>query len=554
MANETDVIVLGSGGAALAAAVVPAQAGLKVTVFERTEYIGGTTAVSAGMLWIPNNHHMRDAGDDTVQDSREDALTYMHRIVGGQSTPELVEALVDRGPEMVEWIEETTPVKLYPIDRPDYHSEFDGAKPGSRALDNNPVDSSILGDAAALIRPSVWYPEPYTYAERRKGLATQALIEDRLEKDIWVYGRALVGGLVKAALDADVDFQLNQRAVRLIKEDGRVTGVIVRGTDGVETEHRARIAVVVGTGGFEWNDELKTNFLRGPDHAPMSPPFNEGDGLLMGMDIGAGVRNMNEASYHIAFQIPGEMADGKPRTRFISGERALPGSIIVNKRGHRIVNEASSYSDMAKAFNIFDVGAYEYPNATSYMLFDDHFRQSYSFATLKPTDDSTPQWVHRADTLEELAAITGIDTEGLLAEVTKFNRFAEEGQDGDFHRGEAEHDRHYGDAKHAPNPNLGPINQGPFYAIEVICGTLGTRGGLHTDGHARVKDNFGSLIPGLYAVSNAAAASTGIGYPGAGGTLGPNLTFGYIAGRDIADSVLGEKKTAETADTLEEAV
>lgn len=534
MSHETDVIVLGSGGAALAAALVPAQAGLKVTVFERTEYLGGTTAVSAGMLWIPNNHHMRESDEDSIPDSRDDALKYMNRIAGGQASPELIEALVDRGPEMIQWLEETTPVKMYPIDRPDYHSEFEGAKVGSRALDNQPVDAGTLGAAADMIRPSAWYPEPYTYAERRKGLATQALIEDRLDKQIWCFGRALVGGLVKAALDNNVDFQLNQRAIRLIKEDGRVAGVIVRDSDGQETEHRARVAVVIGTGGYEWNDELKTHFLRGPEHYPMSPPYNEGDGLLMGMNIGAGLRNMNEAAYHIAFQIPGELADGKPRTRFISGERALPGSIIVNKRGHRIVNEASSYSDMAKAFNVFDVETYEYPNAVSYMVFDERFRRSYSFATLKPADETTPEWVHQGASVEELADSAGIDPAGLAAEIEKFNRYAAEGRDEDFHRGEAAHDRHYGDAKHSPNPNLGALAQGPFYAIEVVCGTLGTRGGLHTDEHSRVKDSFGEVIPGLYAVSNAAAAATGIGYPGAGGTLGPNLTFGYVAGHDIA--------------------
>lgn len=542
MDNETDVIVLGSGGAALAAALVPAQAGLNVSVFERTEHLGGTTAVSAGMLWIPNNHHMSEPGDDVVEDSREHALTYMTRIAGGQAAPELIEAFVDRGPEMIKWLEDTTPVKMYPIDRPDYHSEFAGAKVGSRALDNQPVDASTLGAAADLVRPSAWYPEPYTYAERRKGLATKALIEDRLDKNIWCFGRALVGGLVKAGLDNGVDFRLNQRAVRLLKEDGRVVGVVVRDADGQESEHRANVAVVVGTGGYEWNDELKTHYLRGPDLAPMSPPFNEGDGLLMGMDIGAGLRNMNEAAYHIAFKIPGEMADGKPRSRFISGERALPGSIIVNKYGRRIVNEASSYSDMAKAFNVFDVETYEYVNAVSYMVFDERFRRSYSFATLKPTDEATPNWVHQGNTLEELAEKTGIDVEGLKSEITKFNGFAAAGRDEDFHRGVAAHDRHYGDAKHTPNPNLGPIDQGPFYAIEVVCGTLGTRGGLHTDEFSRVKDNFGQVIPGLYAVSNAMAAVTGIGYPGAGGTLGPNLAFGYIAGRDIADR-------AETAGT-----
>jgi 3-oxosteroid 1-dehydrogenase len=529
--NDVDVIVLGSGGAALCAALRPAQAGLRVRVLERTEFLGGTTAVSAGMLWIPNNHHMAET---EVSDSREEAIEYLTRTSGPQTTPELIEAFVDNGPELVRWLEDTTPVRLYPIDRPDYHSEFPGAKEGARALDNQPVDADQLGDAADLIRPSHWYPEPYTYEERRRGLATKALIEDRLEKNVWCFGRALVGGLVKACLDAGVEFSLRRRAVRLVKDGDRVVGVVAEAPDGSSTTYRAAQAVVVGTGGFEWNEELKTHFLRGPDIGPMSPPYNEGDGLLMGLDVGAAVRNMTGAAYHIAFQIPGETVEGRPRTRFISGERALPGSIIVNRAGNRIVNEASSYSDMAAAFQVFDPETLSYPNLTSFMVFDERFRRSYSFATLKPDQAETPDWVHVADTVEELAAAAGIDAEALTAQVERFNRFAAKGVDEDFHRGESRHDRHYGDAMHSPNPCLGALEQAPFYAIPVIVGTLGTRGGLRTDPRGRVLDNAGAPIAGLYACSNAMAAATGGGYPGAGGTLGPNLTSGYIAGSDIA--------------------
>jgi succinate dehydrogenase/fumarate reductase flavoprotein subunit len=528
--DEVDVIVLGSGGAALCAALRPAQAGLKVRVLERTEFLGGTTAVSAGMLWIPNNHHMKEAD---VSDSREEAIEYLSLISGRQTTRELIEAFVDNGPEMVRWLEESTPVCLYPIDRPDYHSEFPGAKAGFRALDNQPVDADQLGEVADLIRPSHWYPEPYTYKERRGGLATKALIENRLEKNVWCFGRALVGGLVKACIDAGVEFNLDRRATRLVHESDRVVGVIAETPDGSTIKYHASRAVVVGTGGFEWNEELKTHFLCGPDIGPMSPPYNEGDGLLMGMDIGAAVRNMPSAAYHIAFQIPGESIDGRPRTRFISGERALPGSIIVNRAGNRIVNEASSYSDMAAAFQVFDPDAFVFPNLTSFMVFDERFRRSYSFATLDPARE-TPDWVHVGETLEKCAAKAGIDATGLTAQVERFNRFAANGIDEDFHRGESRHDKHYGDVKHRPNPCLGALGQAPFYAIPVIVGTLGTRGGLQTETRGRVLDNFGTPIAGLYACSNAMAAATGSGYPGAGGTLGPNLTSGYIAGNDIA--------------------
>ncbi|MFE4668686.1 FAD-dependent oxidoreductase [Streptomyces sp. NPDC056716] len=528
--EETDVIVLGSGGAALCAALRPAQAGMSVRVLERTEFLGGTTAVSAGMLWIPNNHHMQET---EISDSREEAIEYLVRTSGPQTTRELIEAFVDNGPRMVRWLEDTTPVRLYPIDRPDYHSELPGAKAGARALDNQPVDAAQLGEVAGLIRPSHWYPEPYTYEERRRGLATQALIEDRLQKNVWCFGRALVGGLVRACRDAGVEFGLQRRATRLIKEDDRVTGVVTEAPDGSTVTYRASRAVVVATGGFEWNEELKTHFLRGPDLGPMSPPYNEGDGLLMGMDIGAAVRNMTSAAYHIAFQIPGETVDGRPRTRFISGERALPGSIIVNPAGQRIVNEAGSYSDMAAAFQAFDPDALGFPDLTSFMVFDERFRRSYSFATLKPDQDKTPDWVHTGDTLEALAARAGIDAEGLTRYVERFNRFAATGVDEDFHRGESRHDRHYGDAQHGPNPCLGPLTQAPFYAIPVIVGTLGTRGGLQTDTRGRVLNTFGTPITGLYACSNTMAAVTGSGYPGAGGTLGPNLTSGYVAGGDI---------------------
>jgi succinate dehydrogenase/fumarate reductase flavoprotein subunit len=527
--QETDVLVLGSGGAGLVAALVAAQSGLRVRVLERTEYVGGTTAVSAGMLWIPNNHHMAQL---SIDDSREEALEYMTRIAGGQAPPALIEALVDEGAAMVRWLEETTPVRLYAIDRPDYHSEFAGAKPGGRALDNQPLDSKTLGAAADMVRPSHWYPEPYTYDEKRLGLATAALKEERLERGVWVFGRALVGGLLKACLDAGVEVSLGARAVRLLREDGRVTGAVVIDADGTDCEHRAAQGVVVATGGFEWNDSLKAAFLRGPDAGPLSPPYNEGDGLLMGMDVGAALGNLNEAAWHIAFQVPGETIDGRPRGRFISGERALPGSIIVNRRGRRIVNEASSYSDMSRVFQQFDPETYDYPNLVSYMVFDERFRQRYSFATLKP-GGPTPDWVLRGETLERLAKRAGIDAAALVSEVERFNRFAADGVDRDFRRGEAVHDRHYGDASHGPNPCLGQLTQPPFYAIPVFVGALGTRGGLQTDEHARVLDNFGSVIEGLYCCSNAMACATGIGYPGAGGTLGPNLTFGHIAGRAI---------------------
>lgn len=532
-ADEVDVIVLGSGGAALCAALPPARAGLKVRVLERTGYLGGTTAVSAGMLWIPNNHHMAEA---QIADSREEAIEYLTLTSGSQTSAQLIETLVDEGPQMVRWLESSTPVRLYPIDRPDYHSEFPGAKEGGRALDNQPVDSNILGDVAKLIRPSHWYPEPYTYDERRRGVATKALIEERLAAHIWCFGRALVGGLAKACVDAGVEFDLNRRATRLVKEGGRVIGVVAHGDNNDETVFRAKLAVVVGTGGFEWNEELKNHFLRGPDLGPMSPPYNEGDGLLMGMDAGAAVRNMNGAAYHIAFQIPGESMDGQPRTRFISGERALPGSIIVNKAGHRIVNEASSYSDMAAAFQTFDPDTLQFPNLTSYMVFDERFRRAYSFATLAPERDRVPAWVYTGGDLRELAVNTGIDVDGLQSQVARFNQMAAEGVDHDFHRGDTRHDRHYGDAKHSPNACLGRLEVAPFYAIPVFAGTLGTRGGLRTDTRARVLNNYGEVIEGLYCCSNAMAAATGGGYPGAGGTLGPNLTFGYVAGMDIVQS------------------
>lgn len=531
--DDADVLVLGSGGAALCAALVPAQNGLKVKVLERTEYLGGTTAVSAGMLWIPNNHHMPEAD---VADSRKEAIDYVTRIAGGQAAADLVAAFIDEGPAMVRWLEASTQVRLCPIDRPDYHSEFLGAKEGGRALDNQPIDANGLGESAALIRPSHWYPEPYTYEERRRGLATKSLIEDRLDTNVWCFGRALVGGLVKACLDAGVDFHTRQRAVRLTKEDGRVAGVIVRSNDGTETAYPAARAVVIATGGFEWNDELKSSFLPGPDIGPMSPPYNEGDGLLMGLDAGAAIRNMNAAAYHIAFQIPGEVIEDRKRTRFISGERALPGSIIVNRNGQRIVNEASSYSDMAAPFQVFDPDGYDHPNLISYLVFDERFRRRYTFATLAPDQEETPQWVHVGADLKELAAQAGIDLTGLEAQVRRFNGFAAAGVDEQFHRGETRHDRHYGDAEHGPNPCLGALTEGPFYAIPVIVGTLGTRGGLRTDANARVLDNFGAVIQGLYCCSNAMAAATGGGYPGAGGTLGPNLTFGYVAGKDIAES------------------
>jgi succinate dehydrogenase/fumarate reductase flavoprotein subunit len=524
-----DVVVIGSGGAGLVAALRARDRGARVAVVEKTERIGGTTAVSGGVLWIPGNHRMADVGGE---DSREDALAYLRRVAFGQSTEDLLTAFVDSAPDMIRYLERRTPLRFAAVRRPDYHPEFAGGKLAGRTLDIEPIDANQLGARRALLRTSPHYP-PITYRERyawgRPEKFDWGLIGERVARGTVTLGAALVAGLLKACLDAGVEVFVGMRARRLVRRSERVVGVQTTDPAGRPVAFDAARAVVVASGGFEWNREMEKHFLRGPELAPATTPSNTGDGILMGAGVGASLGNMNEAAWCPMVRIPGEEYDGHPVSRLIVEERSRPGSIIVNRRGRRFVNEATSYNSIVRSFHVFDPEAYDWANLPAYLVFDQRFRSRYNVATVMPADP-TPAWMTTADTLEALARALSIDPRALEETVERFNTFAAKGTDPAFRRGESAHDRFNGDAEHGPNPCLGPLDAPPFFAVQLFPGTVGTKGGLRCDPSARVLDVEDAVIPGLYACGSAMASCMGIGYPSAGGMLGSGLTFGYIAG------------------------
>ncbi|MDB4967071.1 MAG: fumarate reductase/succinate dehydrogenase flavoprotein [Myxococcales bacterium] len=535
---ETDVIVIGSGGAGLTAALAASQGGAKVVVIEKSSRVGGTTAVSGGVLWIPTNHHMRAAG---IADSRAEALTYIKRLADGRSDDALIETFVDEAPQMLKFIEEVTPLKFAALPRyPDYHPEFDGAKPGGRSLDPGLFDTKLLGPWREKLRRSPVFgmtamsvTEATEWGVFAKPRALPfKLLGQRFSEGLVCYGGALVGGLLRALLDRAIEPMLSTSARELLVEDGRVVGLRVE-KDGKPLVLSARRGVILASGGFEWSKELVARFLGGLITHPNSPPTNEGDGLKMAMALGADLGNMNEAWWCPSIDIPKEEYDGQQLHRGDFAIRSLPHSILVNRRGRRFVNEAHNYNDMMKPFFTFDPVSYDRPNLPAWLILDAQFVERYALLTVIP-GMPVPEWIPKAATLRELAAKIGVDADGLDATVARFNGFALAGVDNDFQRGASLYDHFYGDPEHRPNPNLGTIEKGPFYALEVHPGAIGTKGGTRVDARAQVLHVRGTPIAGLYAAGNVMAGITGAGYPGAGSTIGTAMTFGYIAGRAAA--------------------
>lgn len=531
-ALEVDVIVVGSGGGGLAAAIAAADGGAEVLVLERSDKFGGTTAYSGGKVWIPNNHHMRRLG---IADSQELARAYLKRVVG-DDYPEMVEAFLKHGPEMAEYIEANTPLKFYPcVNYPDYHPDWPGATRGGRALDALPFDGNTLGEYVGRVRRSPVFL-PFTHEEwerwRSPSRFDWELIGERTRKNILTTGTAIVGALLKGCLDRGVKLRLRHRAVRLVVDGERVCGVRVETPDGPAL-FKARRGLILACGGFEWNERLMRSFIRVPVRGAASPPWNEGDGLLMAAEVGAQLSRVSEAWWMPLLRVPGEEADGRPLYRALISERGLPGSIIVNRYGCRFANEALNYNDFSMLLHAFDPVSYEWPNLPAWLIFDERFRRRYALATIVP-GEPVPGWVVRADSPTRLAEKVGIDPEGLIRTLERFNGMARAGRDLDFGRGETAYDRYYGDPEVKPNPNLAPIEEPPFYAVEVLPGVLGTKGGLQTDEYGRVLNVWNRPVPGLYACGNIAAFWLGKGYPGPGASIGPAMTFGYIAGRHAA--------------------
>jgi len=530
-----DVVVLGSGAAGLTAATLAHDGGAQVVLVEKADLIGGTTGVSGGMPWIPLNKHLADVG---VSDSREEALTYIRRLsLGTEPDPALIETFVDTAAEMLDYLETKTPLRMSaPPTFSDYYADQPGGKKAGRSIEPVPFDAAgELGEWAARTRTSPHLPW-LTMEEGGKflvgtDLPDADLAERRMKADERVLGAGLVAALFKGLLDRGVAVQTSSRATDLIVVDGEVIGVAVD-HDGKTEYIGARKGVVLATGGFEWNKDMVAGFIGAPI-SPLSPPYNEGDGQQMAMQAGASLANMRTYWGQPAILEPGFTLDGQEVPQMASF-RSTPGVLILNRRGDRFVNEGVTYQDLPKTLTEYDPVAVDYPNGgTTWLVFDQKTKdRSMILPTIMPGTPA-PDWIHQAETLAELADMLGMDPERLEATVERWNGHVKAGEDTDFQRG-----TFWWEGFMTGGPSrevsLRPVAKAPFYALPLINGTIGTSGGVRIDSDARVLSYSGGPIPGLYAAGNASACVFGGAYPGGGGTIGPAMTFGYIAGRAVA--------------------
>ncbi len=542
--KTTDVLIIGAGAAGLSAAVAAHDSGANVTVIEKGSKLGGTAAISGGIVWVPSNPSMQEKG---IADSRDDALAYFRSLDHGEMSDDSLEAFVDEGANALQFLTERGALDLELLEGyPDYYLDNPGAKSdGGRALDNALFDFTSLGD---------WSDKVYNGGEIVRmmlletplgggsGIVDPDEMKRRVEGDLRGWGQALIGRLLKACLDRDIEILLETTARKLTLQDGRVVGATVT-CGGAETTIRACRGVVLATGGFEWDEELKTTFLRGPLTSPASPPTNTGDGLKMALTAGAGLGNMTSAWWiptlsESGARWPDNGAPEKDAQRSVPVliERTLPHSLMVNGQGKRFCNEATNYSALAGAFHSFDPATYGYNNLPAYLIVDSQYRGRYPIASVMPGDPS-PDWIVEAPDLAGLAAAIGVDAAQLEATVSRFNTHVENVNDPDFGRGVSAYDRFYGDrSRDGAAATLGKVEVGPFFAVRIDLGALGTNGGPRTNGMAQVLNVYGAIIPGFYGAGNVISNPTGSVYAGAGGTLGPALTFGYIAGQSVARS------------------
>jgi succinate dehydrogenase/fumarate reductase flavoprotein subunit len=513
------VVVAGSGAAGLAAALAAAEAGVEVTVLECHTHVGGSTALSGGVAWIPANHLVPD-------DSPGEAQRYLYELALGDADHGLIDVFCFEAAAVARRLEELTDIRWQALPYPDYHAERPGGRTqGGRSLEPLPVRPTEATRSKVRTTPNL--RGMVTYLELATQQVDRAEIRRRTQEGILTMGPGLIAGLLDALIDRGVTVLTESRARGLILDDrGGVCGVATP-----SEEIRGR--VVLATGGFERNAALARAFLGGPVQAPVGAPWARGDGLRMAMTVGAALGNMSEAWWSPAMRVPGEEIDGQPFYRLILTERARPGTLMVDRNGVRFADEAQNYNDLGRSLFAFDAATFDLPRVPAWMLFDGEYRRTYHLGPLR-RDDPDPDWLVTADTLAGLAGSIGVPVDHLEATVERFNRHAAAASDPDFRRGEYAYDLFVGDGS-APHPTLRPLDTPPFFAVEILPGCLGTKGGARTDSDGRVQHADGrGVLRGLYAAGNAAASPFGYGYPGAGGTIGPALVFGMRAGAAAA--------------------
>ena len=554
-----DVLVIGSGAGGLSAALCAAHHGLEVIVAEKEPVFGGTTALSAGVVWIPCSSHAARAG---VEDSPESALAYLGNESGERLDRERARAFLRHGPRMLDFLEAHGHV-AYALARPwpDYHPETGNAMPGGRSLWIDPFDGRRLGpDFDRLRRPlettmilggmSVAREDVPHFLRMTRSPASALHVGrlvarhciDRLRYPRGTRlanGNALVAGLVLGLRERGVPMLRSSPATGLLAEEGRVRGARIDSGEG-PIEVRAARGVVLACGGFPASDALTRqhypHLRAGKNHHSLAAPGNVGDGIRIAREAGAALRTCpgRPAAWAPVSILPRAKGASVLHPHFI--DRGKPGVIAVDRRGARFVNEADSYHDFVLA--MFEA-CRDDPAIEIHLVADHRAVRRYGLGAVPPSPGRIRPhlrsgYLLRGETIGALAAAAGIDAGGLRVAVERFNAGAARGEDPEFGKGSNVYHRFNGDPHHRPNPCLAPLRTPPYYALRVVPGDLGTFTGLATDACARVLDAAQAPIPGLYAAGNDMASFMGGDYPGAGITLGPALTFGYVAARHLA--------------------
>lgn len=556
-----DVLVIGAGAGGLATAIVAKKQGLDVIVVEKEAFFGGTTAFSGGVLWVPCNPQASASG---IQDSREAARTYLRNETGDYFDAEAVDAFLDNAPAMVSFFERETAVKFVPTLYPDYHPDVAGGVDIGRSILAAPFDIRQLGADMARLRPPLKTitfigmmfnssnADLKHFFNATKSLTSFIYVARRLAthiKELLLYrrginvtsGNALAARLAKSALDLGIPIHTQTAARQLLQERGRVSGALLNSVHG-EWRIDARCGVVLAGGGFSHDlQRLKQAYphvKRGSEHFSPVPSGNTGDGARMAEAVGGQleIRFKDAAAWMPVSKVP--MGDGRFTAFPHLLDRYKPGVIGVLRNGQRFTNESNSYHDVGAA--LIRACADERETAM-WLVCDAQAMAKYGLGYAKPAPMPLGPllrngYLLKGDSLAELARKAGIEAAGLEQTVRQYNLGAEQGEDREFGRGSTCFNRYLADPQHQPNPCVAPIGKGPYYAVKVIMGDLGTFDGIKTSVVGEVLNETGAAIPGLYAVGNDRASIMGGNYPGAGITLGPIMTFGYITAQHLAQS------------------
>jgi len=550
--TEYDVLVVGSGAGALTAAITAHDNGGNVLVIEKSDMYGGTSATSGGGIWIPCNHLMAEHGES---DSPDAALEYLKACVGDKVPESRLKAYVENAPKMLKEMEEKSDVKFVSTPYADYLTEKPGSKDGWRTLDPLPMSATKLGKEFLNMRPphpqtifggfTITVNEAKKIITRSKGwkwIMAKLMISYRLDVPMRLkskrhrrlcLGNALVGRCLTSVFKRNIPIWRSASLKSLIEKNGKVTGAIIT-KDGEDILIKTKRGVILAAGGFEHNSHMRSANLPGPTDTNWSatpPGQNTGDAHIAAEAVGANLTLMDAAWWGPSVRLPRD-----DRSRILFAERALPGIYIVNENGKRYLNEAASYDEVGRQLQA-------HPK-TSWVIFDRRAREKYGIGPLYPTavhpdskwNSSIKAIVKKSDTIEGLASLMGVDQAGLVDTVKKVAQYAETGIDQDFKSGSTSYDRYYGDPSVTPNPCLAPLSKAPFYAFPVFPGDIGTKGGVDVDVNAQALNKKGKPIIGLYATGNTASSVMGYTYPGAGSTIGPAMTFGYVAAKHAMGS------------------